>query len=107
MGQDGTRKEKERSDRRVFERWVTLREVGSKYGLSASSLHRWIKGLESGDTLRKRQRREEIQEMPKDVRVLQRELHEARLKAKLFETMIDIAEDEMGIVIRKKRGAKR
>jgi hypothetical protein len=44
--------------------------------------------------------------MPHDVRVLQRELYEARLKAKLFETMIDIAEDEMGIVIRRKSGAK-
>jgi len=104
MGQEKRKKE---AIEEYLRGGVTLREVGSKYGLSASSLHRWIKGLESGETVRKRQRREVIEEMPKDVRVLQRELYEARLKAKLFEAMIDIAEDEMGVVIRKKRGAKR
>ena len=45
--------------------------------------------------------------MPKDVKRLQRELYEARLHTKLLETMIDIAEREMGIAIRKKSGAKR
>jgi len=44
--------------------------------------------------------------MPDDVGQLKRELREARLHAKLLEAMIDIAEEQMGIVIRKKPGAK-
>ena len=47
-----------------------------------------------------------MKQMPNDVRRLQRELYEARLHAKLLETMIEIAEEEMGIAIRKKSGAK-
>ena len=45
--------------------------------------------------------------MPRDVKRLQRELEEARLYNKLLTTMIDIAEEQRGIVIRKKSGAKR
>ena len=45
-------------------------------------------------------------ELSTEVRELQRELEEARLYNKLLNTMIDIAEEQMGIDIRKKRGAK-
>ena len=51
-------------------------------------------------------RAEVMSTMPEDVKRLQRELYEARLHAKLLETIIDIAENEMGIPIRKKSGAK-
>lgn len=83
---------------------VSLRGLGEKYGLNHRTIHRWVKVEERWDVVGARS--EIMEAMPKDVRVLQRELYEARLKAKLFETMIEIAEDEMGVVIRKKRGAK-
>lgn len=83
---------------------VSLRELGEKHGINHRTIHRWVKAQERWDVAGVRARM--MEGMPKDVRVLQRELYEARLKAKLFETMIDIAEDEMGVVIRKKSGAK-
>ena len=84
---------------------VSLRELGEKYGINHRTIHRWVKAQERWDVVGVRAPL--MEEMPKDVRKLQRELYEARLTAKLYETMIEIAEEEMGIVIRKKSGAKR
>jgi len=110
MGQMGQEEEKEKVREEAVEEYlrggVTLREVGAKYGMSKTTLYRSVKERESGEIESRAERREAIKGMPASVRELQRELYEARLKAKLFETMIDIAEDEMGIVIRKKSGAK-
>jgi hypothetical protein len=44
--------------------------------------------------------------LPEEVQKLQRELEVARLEARIYKTMIDIAEKDLGIQIRKKRGAK-
>lgn len=106
MGQMGQDKGKKEAIEEYLKGGVTLREVGRKYGLSTSSLQRWVKGRESGETERKRLRAGVIGEMPNDVRKLQRELYEARLHTKLLEKMIEIAEEDMGIPIRKKSGAK-
>ena len=46
-------------------------------------------------------------ELSGDVRRLQKELEEARLYNKLLNAMIDIAEEQFEIPIRKKPGAKR
>lgn len=108
MGQEKKRKE-------VIEEYlkggVTLREVSEKHGISRTTIHRWVKAYESGgggdDELKQRRMRAAvIGSMPEDVKRLQRELYEARLHTKLLETMIDIAENELGIPIRKKSGAK-
>lgn len=91
---------------------VSLREMGLKYGINFRVIHRWVKGLERG----KVPEGEVIlpvrpiliadaEEMPVDVQGLQRELKEARLYNKILNAMIDIAEDEMGVPIRKKPGA--
>ena len=81
---------------------ISLRELEAKHGINHRTIHRWVQGQQRWDVVGL----EMMEAMPKDVRILQRELYEARLKAKLFETMIEIAEDEMGVVIRKKPGAK-
>jgi transposase-like protein len=86
---------------------VSLRELSEKHGISRTTIHRWVKGYESGSGKGSRRKRTELMStMPTDVKRLQRELYEARLHTKLLETMIDIAEKEMGIPIRKKSGAK-
>ena len=85
---------------------VSLRELGEEHGIKYQTLHRWVKEAESGGERKDKRRREVIDEMPKNVRELQRELYEARLKAKLFETMVDLAEKDLGIPIRKNFGAK-
>lgn len=82
---------------------VTLRYLSVKYGISHSSLHRWVlaeeekeRGLDPASQ----------KAVPDDVKKLQRELMEARLEARIYKTMIDIAEKDLGIQIRKKPGAK-
>lgn len=95
----------------------SFRELESKYGISASTIHRWVRDHEAGKKpLRKRKEPDgqgmvsaltvKDTEMSADVRRLQKELEEARLYNRLLNAMIDIAEDQMGIDIRKKRGAK-
>lgn len=92
---------------------VTLRGMEKKYGVNFRTIHRWVKECEAirgpeeeakGKTRRALVVKEA--EMSADVRRLRKELEEARLYNKLLNTMIDIAEDKMGIEIRKKRGAK-
>jgi transposase-like protein len=85
---------------------VSLRELSKEHGIKYQTLHRWVKEHESGVGSADKRGREVIDEMPRDVRKLQRELYEARLKAKLFETMVEVAEKELGIRIRKNFGAK-
>ena len=43
--------------------------------------------------------------MPSDVKTLQEELRKARLHSELLSAMIDIAEEDLGLPIRKKYGA--
>ena len=53
-------------------------------------------------------RRENVQEqLPSDVKQLQEELRKAKLHNELLNAMIDIAEDQLKINIRKKPGTKR
>lgn len=88
-----------------------MRELEVRYKVPHSTIHRWVKEFESGLTTEQlkvsMERRSKQGELPTDVRELQRQLEEARLKNELLNTMIDIAEDQLGIDIRKKRGAKR
>lgn len=105
MGQEKKRKE-------VVEEYlkggVSLRELSWKHGINHRTIHRWVKLYESGSGVGARRMRAEVKStMPDEVKRLQRELYEARLHAKLLETIIDIAENELGIAIRKKSGAKR
>ena len=103
--------EQEKKRKEVVEEYlkggVSLRELGAKHGIASATIHRWVKMYESGSGIGARRMRVEVMKaMPDDVKRLQRELYEARLHTKLFETMIDIAENEMGVAIRKKSGAK-
>ena len=90
---------------------VTLRELEVRYKVPHSTIHRWVKEFESGLTAEQLKasmtRRKGQGELPVEVRELQRRLEEERLRNELLNTMIDIAEDQLGVDIRKKRGAKR
>ena len=112
MGQEEVRREvvgKYKAD------GVTLRELESEYGVSSSTIHRWVKQAEAAGGIEELERLEVRGELtarqraslPADVRALQKELKEARLYNELLNAMIDIAEDQMGVDIRKKPGAKR
>jgi len=95
---------------------ASYRELEARYGVSSSTLQRWVKvsGLEArqpdavGKSGREASRADEPQEnLPAEVKRLRAELQKAELHNKLLNAMIDIAEGQLGISIRKKSGAKR
>jgi transposase-like protein len=100
----GQRKSKKEVVEEYLGGGISLRELGIRYGINHRTIHRWVKAHQGGEV--EKLSGGELVEMPKDVKGLERELHEARLEAKLYKTMIEIAEKEMGIPIRKKSGAK-
>lgn len=96
---------------------VSYRQLEARHRVSSSTLNRWVEEYKSGKWSMTGAEKEAVErvaerltggveEMPSDMKLLQKELHEARLKNKLLEAMIDIAEEQMGVTIRKKRGAK-
>jgi transposase len=89
---------------------VTLRELEARYKVPHSTIHRWVKEFESGLTTEQlkasMERRKKQGELPVEVGELQRQLEEERLRTELLNVMIDIAEEQMGVEIRKKSGAK-
>lgn len=93
---------------------VTLRGLERKWGVNFRSIHRWVKECEGAkgpeEEAKGKARRALVvkeTELPSEVKRLQKELEEARLYNKLLNAMIDIAEEQFEIPIRKKRGAKR
>jgi hypothetical protein len=70
-------------------------------------VHRWVKeGWMVADGEEGKTRSQIIEEMPSEIKELKKRLYESELKNKLLETMIKIAEEDLGIPIRKKSGAK-
>ena len=51
-------------------------------------------------------RKEKSEEPAAEIQTLQAQLEQARLKIQALETMIDIAQEKLGVDIRKKSGAK-
>lgn len=90
----------------------SYRGLAYRYGVNKSTVQRWVK--EVTETIGMQKRVEE--EKPISVRHaeavaenkrLKEELRRAELHNKLLNSMIDIAEDRLGVDIRKKPGSKR
>ena len=92
---------------------VTLRGLERKWGVNFRTIHRWVKceGARGPEEEAKGKARRALvvkdAELSADVRRLRKELGEARLYNRLLNAMIDIAEEQFEIPIRKKSGAKR
>ena len=82
---------------------ASLRILAKKYGLSASTIYRMV----NKDELIDKALRSEKTELPDDVKQLKELLRKERLKTELLNNIIDIADKELGINIRKKSGTKR
>lgn len=100
----------------------SYREIEGRYGVSSSTLHRWVKA--SGAEAARRTKgagaeaagvkiehevaseRPEEEDLASEVKRLRGELRKAELHNKLLNAMIDIAEEQFEIPIRKKRGAR-
>ncbi len=95
----------------------SYRGLSAKHGYSVGTLHKWVKqysGKMSKSVLKEGAVALPVvtAEIPAgevlswDVKELRAELYKARLHNKLLETVIDIAEEELGVPIRKKSGTR-
>lgn len=91
----------------------TYRDLEARYGYSAPTIFRWVKEAERVGK-EKRLTREDLlgvrvegEDAAAEIRRLKAELEKAELHNKLLNAMIDIAEEDMGVDIRKKRGPGR
>ena len=94
----------------------TYRELAKEHGVSRTTINNWVMQFEGRETAKKSsgkalplpamQADENKEKLPKEVLELQRLLEQERLRNKLLTAMIEIAEDELKIPIRKKYGTR-
>ena len=95
---------------------ISYDELSRKHGFGKTTIHRWVatfqgrsSAAESNDiavALWAMNKPETGENLPKDIETLQKELTQERLRVKLLTAIIEIAEDELKIPIRKKFGTK-
>jgi transposase-like protein len=100
-----TNSEKERIIAEYLIGKTTFRKLGAKYQVDFRIIHSWVSKFQ-GKQLKKTPLKPKEESLPTDVKQLQEELRKARLHNELLTTMIDIAEKQLKIDIRKKSGTK-
>jgi transposase-like protein len=91
---------------------LSFRKLGVKYGINFRNIHRWVmqyQGRMKKPTTHKHiQAKSEVgqEALPTQVKELQAELRKARLLNEVLTETIKIAEEELGLPIRKKSGTK-
>ena len=91
---------------------ITYRALGKKSGVDYRTIHQWVRIFQGKVQYRKKEKKKTIKvdesndQLPADIKQLQEELRKAKLHNKLLNAMIDIAEDQLKIDIRKKSGTK-
>jgi len=92
---------------------VSFRKLGQKYGVRYASIHAWVQEFKNvtGQVSKKTKNKKKHsvpapQELPTDIQQLQKELEMARLENQLLNAIINIAEEELDIDIRKKSGTR-
>jgi transposase-like protein len=86
---------------------TTYRRVARKYGVPRTTIYRWVESGSGRDKAARDKGREAEVDESAEMRRLREDLEKARLENKLLNAMIEIAEEQLGVNIRKKRGAKR
>jgi transposase-like protein len=91
---------------------ISFRRLGDKHGVDFRILHSWVSKFQGKTMQRKNPSTKKVQpeqneHLTSDVQVLQHELRKSKLQVKLLNAIIDIAEDQLKIDIRKKSGTKR
>lgn len=89
---------------------LSIQEASLKYGCQEATLTNWLRAYEKTTSMlifaekkiKKMQKSNENTEIEK----VQQALYEAQLKIEALEALISVAESELGISIRKKRGVK-
>lgn len=89
---------------------TTYRKLGARYGIDFRRIHSWVMKYQGKPVKKDKPKIKEspleMEELPTDVRQLQKELRKAKLHNKLLNAIIDIAEEQLKIDIRKKSGTK-
>jgi transposase-like protein len=92
---------------------ISYRKLQAKYGFNISTIHSWVQQYQQGMSkpvikkVLKTLPEPSIEEaMPTDIKTLQAELRKSRLHNKVLIAVIDIAEQELGVPIRKKYGTR-
>jgi transposase-like protein len=89
----------------------SYRQLGKQHEIDFRLIHSWVskfkgKPLNQRKTKTEKPPEQATEPLPKDVRLLQEELRKSKLHVDLLNTMIDIAENQLKINIRKKSGTK-
>ena len=93
---------------------LSYRQLGEKHGINFYRIRRWV--LQHQGRMKKPPSAKAVktapdflpdEALPTDVKTLQAELRKARLEKQVLLEVIEVAEEELGIPIRKKPGAKR
>lgn len=95
---------------------VGYRVLSKKYGVSRSAISRWVMDFQGRPRSKSRelktvhlplmQQPDTREKLPVEIGTLQKELAQERLRNKLLTAIIDAAEGELKIPIRKKYGTK-
>ena len=91
---------------------LSFRKLGVKYGINFRNIHRWVMQyqgrMKKSPTQKRSQTKPDLaqEDLPTDVKELQAELRKARLLNEVLTETIKIAEEELGLPIRKKSGTK-
>ena len=89
---------------------TSFRILGKKHGIDFRVIHSWVttfKGKTVHNQKKPKNQKSIPEELPSDVKRLQEELRKVKLQNELLNAIIDIAEDQLKINIRKKSGTKR
>lgn len=90
---------------------TTYRKLGAKHGVDFRAIHHWVSRFQGKPVKKAKPKIKSTvdlpkEELPADVKQLQEELRKAKLHNKLLNAIIDIAEEQLKIDIRKKSGTK-
>ena len=88
---------------------LSYRKLGIKYGVDFRLVHSWVmnyQGKKRKQLSKPKVQKEEEAPLSNEVKQLQQELRKAQLHNKLLNAIIDIAENQLKIDIRKKPGTK-
>lgn len=94
---------------------LSVREAAVTYGVGESSIHGWLKqytaendelGLSNVEDLSRNKKQPQANSNSDQIHQLQQQLADAQLKIAALNTLIDVAEEQLKINIRKKPGAR-
>jgi transposase-like protein len=88
---------------------ISFRALGKKHEMDFREIHHWVQQFTGKTPMSKTSKNKIIESaaVPSEVKQLQEQLRMANLHVELLNTLIDIAEKDLKISIRKKPGTKR